>query len=286
MGPPRHTAVGVTFPPRPGPPLPLLSLARPSCYSPHSCRTRLLISCAAGAPCTPHPCHLPPALPATPSPSLPQARSCLPLRNRLQSLTTPSTSSTWCRASCRRARPTQCTTTATWVSQRGGRAQLPRPLPLCQLLSPPCHPLGDCKGFEGGSLGWARPEVLTSRVLTSQDTPWPWVNSAGITPKVSVSPDWAKGGGKGGKTRARRQSPTASLLSADFVAGVPKGNFTYGYVSPDLPPAPGLRLGPHSGIWEVWADPGSSSGTCCGGDIVFFLCSLFPVSPLGALSSL
>lgn len=33
-------------------------------------------------------------------------------------------------------------------------------------------------------------------------------------------------------------SPQPSLLFADFVAGVPKGNLTYGYVRPDLPALP------------------------------------------------
>lgn len=93
--------------------------------------------------------------------------------------------------------------------------------------------------------------MLTFTYPVPQDTLWLWVNSVVMTQKVSVSPRWAKGGGKRGHRILTFTillfsfaclSPQLCLLFTDFVAGVPKGNLTYGYVRPTCPPIPSPAL--------------------------------------------
>lgn len=123
--------------------------------------------------------------------------------------------------------------------------------PLASLL-PLCHAL--CKlAMKWWGRDWKMGQgrlvpkagIITPSHPLPQVTLWLWVNSVAMTQKVSVSPGWGQGRGwvetQGlgyvpflSDSPFTTFSPQLSLLFADFVAGVPKGNLTYGYVRPRL----------------------------------------------------
>lgn len=148
--------------------------------------------------------------------------------------------------------------TATWVSAQGGGNCRGDPQVLLSSLTP-LPPFSHsaillCKlTMKWWGRDWKMGQrrlvpkagIITPTHPLPQVTLWLWVNSVAMTQKVSVTPGWGQGRGwvetQGlgyvpflSDSPFTTVSPQLYLLFADFVAGVPKGNLTYGYVRSQL----------------------------------------------------